>query len=116
MNSDVIAFLFCLLALGVQGQPASSSSKCKCLSYVGRVNSQLIKAEPVIHYPSVFCPNTEIIITTTADKEKCVNPQSPLGRLILKNYKNKHGKKGAVSMTTVSSSTTLHTSPKLKIQ
>ncbi|XP_044051558.1 C-X-C motif chemokine 10-like [Siniperca chuatsi] len=113
MNSAVSAFLTCLLVLYAQGQLANRSNKCKCLnSYIGRINPQLIKAEPVIHHPSIFCPHTEIIITTTANKEKCVNPQSPLGKLILKN-KNKHGKKGALSTTTASSSTRLHTTSKL---
>ncbi|XP_070761093.1 C-X-C motif chemokine 10-like [Enoplosus armatus] len=112
MNSaSVIAFLSCLLVLYTQGQPASRSGQCKCLShsYVGRISPQLIKAEPVVHLRNAFCPHTEIIITTTANKEKCVNPQSPLGKLILKN-KNKHEKNGAASQTTALRP---HTSPRL---
>ncbi|KAF3689229.1 C-X-C motif chemokine 11 Beta-R1 H174 Interferon gamma-inducible protein 9 [Channa argus] len=87
----VITFLTCLLVLCAQGLPASGSSKCKCLnSYIGRVSRQQIKGNPVIHLPSTFCPHTEIIVTTTTDKEKCVNPQSPFGKLILKNHKHKN--------------------------
>ncbi|XP_022613981.1 C-X-C motif chemokine 10-like [Seriola dumerili] len=119
MNSAVVASLTCLLVLCAQGQPASRSSRCKCSNdYIGRISPKLIKAEPVIHQPSVFCPHTEIIITITGNKEKCVNPQSPLGRLIQKN-KNKYEKKGAVSTTTASSqsstwsSTRLHSTSKL---
>uniref|UniRef100_A0A668VDJ1 Chemokine interleukin-8-like domain-containing protein n=1 Tax=Oreochromis aureus TaxID=47969 RepID=A0A668VDJ1_OREAU len=82
MNS-VTAFVACLLILGAQG---SKSNKCKCYSYIGRISPKLIKAEPVIHYPSIFCPHTEIIVTTKADMKKCVNPESPLGRHILKNH------------------------------
>ncbi|XP_071340255.1 C-X-C motif chemokine 10-like [Trachinotus anak] len=119
MNSAVIAFLTCLLVLCAQGQPANRSSKCKCSNgFIGRINPQLITAEPVIHQPSIFCPHTEIIVTIRGNKEKCVDPQSPLGKLIQKN-KNKYEKKGAVSMTTASSqtntarSTRLHTTSKL---
>uniref|UniRef100_A0A3Q3MWM7 Chemokine interleukin-8-like domain-containing protein n=1 Tax=Mastacembelus armatus TaxID=205130 RepID=A0A3Q3MWM7_9TELE len=114
MNAYIIAFLSCLLILCAQGQLAGRSNLCRCSNgYVGR-NPQLIKAEPVIHHPSSFCPRTEIIVTTTANKEKCVNPQSPLGKLILKNY-HKRMKTGAVRMLTAStqaatrSSTRLHT-------
>ncbi|XP_014186799.1 C-X-C motif chemokine 10 [Haplochromis burtoni] len=103
MNS-VTAFIACLLILGAQGQPASKSNKCKCYSYIGRISPKLIKAEPVIHYPSIFCPHTEIIVTTKADMKRCVSPESPLGRHILKNH-NKQGKKGAVSTTTAGQST-----------
>uniref|UniRef100_A0A3Q4HA22 Chemokine interleukin-8-like domain-containing protein n=1 Tax=Neolamprologus brichardi TaxID=32507 RepID=A0A3Q4HA22_NEOBR len=76
MNS-VTAFIACLLILGAQGQPASKSNKCKCYSYIGRIS------------PNIFCPHTEIIVTTKADMKKCVNPESPLGRHILKNHNNK---------------------------
>ncbi|XP_018524780.1 C-X-C motif chemokine 9 [Lates calcarifer] len=110
---SAIVFLACLLVLCAQGQPANRSNTCKCLnSYVGRISRQLVKGEPVIHQPSIFCPRTEIIITITGNKEKCVNPQSPLGKLILKNS-NKHEKKGAASMTTTSSQTNTWSSPRL---
>uniref|UniRef100_A0A3P9B743 C-X-C motif chemokine 10 n=1 Tax=Maylandia zebra TaxID=106582 RepID=A0A3P9B743_9CICH len=89
MNS-VTAFIACLLILGAQGQPASKSNKCKCYSYIGRISPKLIKAEPVIHYPSIFCPHTEIIVTTKADMKRCVSPESPLGRHILKNQNGGH--------------------------
>ncbi|XP_074493269.1 C-X-C motif chemokine 10-like [Sebastes fasciatus] len=113
MNPAVIAVLASLLVLCAQGQPDNKSSKCKCLNgYVGRVNLRLIKGEPVVHHPSIFCPSTEIIIRTTADKEKCVNPQSRLGQLILNNQ-NKHAKNGAVSTTTASSQTNTQSSTRL---
>ncbi|XP_073322763.1 C-X-C motif chemokine 11-1-like [Pagrus major] len=112
MNSVAIVFLTFLLVFYAQGQQ-SNGSKCKCLNgYIGKVNPKLIKSGPVIHNPSIFCPQTEIIITTTADKEKCVNPESPFGKLILE-IKNKHEKNGAVSTTTAASSTGLHTTPRL---
>ncbi|XP_078027088.1 uncharacterized protein LOC144464299 [Epinephelus lanceolatus] len=103
MNSAVIAFLASLLVLCAQGQ-RDLSSKCKCYSFIGRFSSKLIKGEPVIHSPSNFCPHTEIIITTTADMKKCVNPKSPLGQLILKN-KEKQEKNGAGSMTKMTTAT-----------
>ncbi|KAM7392191.1 hypothetical protein PAMP_022821 [Pampus punctatissimus] len=113
MKSAVIAFLTCLLVLCVQGQTDTNSKKCKCLDgYVGRINTKLIKAMPVIYQPSIFCPQTEIIITITADKKKCVDPQSPLGKTILKNM-NKHRKNGAVSMPTTSSQTNTQSSTSL---
>ncbi|KAM7416972.1 hypothetical protein PAMA_018856 [Pampus argenteus] len=103
MKSAVIAFLTCLLVLCVQGQSDTGSKKCKCSGgYVGRINPKFIKAVPVIHQPSIFCPQTEIIITIIADKKKCVNPQSLLGKTILKNM-HKPRKNGAVSMRTTSS-------------
>ncbi|KAL7391591.1 hypothetical protein ABVT39_011462 [Epinephelus coioides] len=87
MNSAVIAFLASLLVLCAQGQ-RDLSSQCKCYSFIGKSSTKLIKGEPVIHSPSNSCPHTEIIITTTADMKKCVNPKSPLGQLILKNKEN----------------------------
>ncbi|XP_008281738.1 chemokine (C-X-C motif) ligand 20 isoform X2 [Stegastes partitus] len=86
MNSAVITFFISLLVLCAQGQQASGSSKCKCInSYISRGSRQLIGAQVVVFPPSIFCPRTEIIISTAANKEKCVNPQSPLGQHILKN-------------------------------
>ncbi|XP_053181859.1 C-X-C motif chemokine 9-like [Scomber japonicus] len=84
MNSAFTVFLTCLLVLCVQGQPGHRSSRCKCYSYVGRTDPKIIKGI-LIHDPSIYCPKTEIIITTTEDKQKCVNPESPLGKTILKN-------------------------------
>ncbi|XP_030581476.1 C-X-C motif chemokine 9-like [Archocentrus centrarchus] len=103
MNS-ITAFLTCLLVLCAQAQPASRSNKCKCYNYIGRISPKLIKDEPVIYHPSIFCPRTEIIVTIKTDTKKCVNPESPLGRLILKNQ-NRDGKNGAVSTTTAGQST-----------
>ncbi|KAK2841810.1 hypothetical protein Q5P01_012010 [Channa striata] len=92
MSIPVIAFLNCLLVLCAQGHPASRSNKCKCFNhYIGRLSPQQIKGNPVVHFPSIFCPYTEIIITTTKNNDKCVNPQSPFGKLILKNHKHKYG-------------------------
>ncbi|XP_042276360.1 uncharacterized protein LOC121903422 isoform X3 [Thunnus maccoyii] len=106
MKSAVIAFLTCLLVLYVQGKSDTASS-CKCLNgYVGRVNSKVIKGMPVIHQPSVFCLKTEIIVTI-ADQKKCVNPESPLGKIILKNMQKKNE---AVSMTTTTSQTNTQSS------
>ncbi|XP_042276356.1 C-X-C motif chemokine 2-like isoform X1 [Thunnus maccoyii] len=108
MKSAVIAFLTCLLVLYVQGQSDTTSS-CKCLNgYVGRINTKVIKGMPVIHHPSVFCLKTEIIVTI-ADQKKCVNPASPLGKIILKNM-SKQKKNEAVSMTTTTSQTNTQSS------
>ncbi|XP_078027224.1 uncharacterized protein LOC144464361 [Epinephelus lanceolatus] len=108
MNSAVIAFLASLLVLCAQdtvNRQQDPSSKCKCYKeFTGRISSKLIKGEPVIHSPSNFCPHTEIIITTTADMKKCVNPKSPLRQLILKN-KEKQEKNGAGSMTKMTTAT-----------
>ncbi|XP_040897807.1 C-X-C motif chemokine 10-like [Toxotes jaculatrix] len=111
MNSAVTAFLACLLVLCAQGQLDNGFSNCKCSkSYVGRINSQLIQSGPVVHNPSVFCPHIEIIITLKGNKERCVDPQSPLGKLILKN-KHKHDKKTAVTVTAASGQTNTQSSP-----
>nr|XP_046241652.1 C-X-C motif chemokine 10-like [Scatophagus argus] len=111
MKSAVLAFLVCLLVFCAQGHPDYSSSKCKCLNgYIEKIHPKLIKAGPFVHDPSVFCPHTEIIIKT-ANKDKCVNPNSPLGKLILRN-KNKHENNGTRS-TSASSSTRPHTTSSL---
>ncbi|KAI9543639.1 hypothetical protein NQZ68_008686 [Dissostichus eleginoides] len=102
MHSALPALLSCLLVLYAQGHPANRSNTCKCFKFAGKINKQQIQGEPVIHEPSNFCPRTEIIIFT-ANKDKCVNPQSRLGKLILTN-KNRHGKNRAES-TTASSHT-----------
>ncbi|XP_026198410.1 growth-regulated alpha protein-like isoform X2 [Anabas testudineus] len=103
MNSLVTVVLACLLVFCAQGQPANRSSRCKCVTFIGNFKPKLIKTEPVIYEPSVFCPNTEIIVTI-ANKEKCVDPQSPLGKLILKN-KHRQMKKRAKTTTTASAQT-----------
>ncbi|XP_067429962.1 C-X-C motif chemokine 11-like isoform X3 [Thunnus thynnus] len=106
MKSAVIAFLTCLLVLYVQGQ-SDNTKKCKCSnSYVGRINTKVIKGMPDIYHPSVFCLKTEIIVTI-ADQKKCVNPESPLGKIILKNMQKKNE---AVSMTTTTSQTNTQSS------
>ncbi|XP_067433318.1 C-X-C motif chemokine 2-like [Thunnus thynnus] len=106
MKSAVIAFLTCLLVLYVQGK-SDTTKKCKCLNgYVGRINTKVIKGMPDIRQPNVFCLKTEIIITV-ADQEKCVNPASPLGKIILQNMQKKNE---AVSMTTTTSQTNTQSS------
>ncbi|XP_044190686.1 growth-regulated alpha protein-like [Thunnus albacares] len=108
MKSAVIAFLTCLLVLYVQGQSDTTSS-CKCLNgYVGRINTKVIQGMPDIHHPSFVCLKTEIIITI-ADRKKCVNPASPLGKMILRNM-SKQKKNEAVSMTTTTSQTNTQSS------
>ncbi|AWP07049.1 CXC chemokine isoform 2 [Scophthalmus maximus] len=114
MNSAVVAFLSSLLVLCAQGDPGNRSQKCKCLNgFIGRVTPHLIKSEPVIHQPNIFCPQLEIIITLTGNKEKCVNPLSPFGKLLLKNQK-KNESKAAVVMTTASSQTNTWSSTRLR--
>ncbi|MEQ2232848.1 hypothetical protein ILYODFUR_015658 [Ilyodon furcidens] len=101
MKSALIAFLFCLLLICAQGQPANRSNKCKCSnSLLTKVKLQNIQTEPVIYHPSTFCPRTEIIITV-GNKEKCVDPKSRIGQII-QNLKNKLRKTGAVHLTTAS--------------
>ncbi|XP_076005600.1 C-X-C motif chemokine 10-like [Genypterus blacodes] len=82
----IIACLTCLLVLSVQGQLTTGSDKCNCLNGFYKVRSlKLIKTEVTIHKPTAFCPNTEIIVITTTDNQRrCVNPGSPLGRILLK--------------------------------
>ncbi|XP_051278142.1 C-X-C motif chemokine 9-like isoform X3 [Dicentrarchus labrax] len=113
MNPAAIAFLTCLFVFSAQGLPANRSNTCKCLNgYLKHITPQSIKAVQAVHLPNIFCPHTEIIITTTANKDKCVDPKSKLGKLILNNM-NKQKKNGAVSTTTASSSTRLYTTSRL---
>ncbi|CAJ1068676.1 C-X-C motif chemokine 10-like [Xyrichtys novacula] len=113
MKTAVIAFLTCLLVLCVRGQSDNSSEKCKCSnSFMGRVHPKLIKAGPFIHEPTNFCPRVEITIITTANREKCVDPNSPAGKLFLQNSQKK--KRAAVSMTTASAQTNTQTSSNLQ--
>ncbi|XP_028270594.1 interleukin-8-like [Parambassis ranga] len=116
MNSAAIVVLTCLLVLSAQAQQGTRTRKCKCAgTYPEKFNLKLIKGEPVIHKPSIFCPRTEIIIITKADSERCVNPHSPLGKLILAN-KKKQEEREALRMTTSSGQTATsrhHTTSKL---
>ncbi|XP_007557840.1 C-X-C motif chemokine 11-like [Poecilia formosa] len=100
MKSAVIGFVACLFLLCAQAQPANRSNKCKCSSsFLNRVRLQSILTEPVVYHPSTFCPRTEIIVTL-GNKEKCVDPKSRIGQLIL-NLKNRSRKTGAVYTTMV---------------
>ncbi|KAM7018607.1 uncharacterized protein LKV04_005905 [Tautogolabrus adspersus] len=112
MNPAVVTFLTCLLVLCVRGQSDNRSESCKCSNgFIGRIIPKHIRAGPFIHEPSVFCSRTEITLITTANMEKCVNPQSPLGKLILNNNQKK---KAAVSATTTSGQTNTVSSSSLK--
>uniref|UniRef100_A0A3Q3ECT0 Chemokine interleukin-8-like domain-containing protein n=1 Tax=Labrus bergylta TaxID=56723 RepID=A0A3Q3ECT0_9LABR len=103
MKPAVVTFLTCLLVLCVQGQSDNGSETCKCSNgFIGRIQLKHIKAGPFIYEPSVFCRHTEITIITTANKKKCVNPESPLGKLILGNNQKM---KAAVSATPASHQT-----------
>ncbi|XP_017288183.1 interleukin-8-like [Kryptolebias marmoratus] len=105
MKSAVFAFLACTLVLSAQGQLASRSSKCKCSNgFLTRINPSMFKGEPVVYQPSVFCSRTEIILKTKDNKEKCLDPESRLGKRILE-VRQKHRKAGAVRMTTASAQT-----------
>ncbi|XP_068617030.1 alveolar macrophage chemotactic factor-like [Brachionichthys hirsutus] len=85
MNPAVLAFLCCLLVFHVQGELGHTSGRCSCLKgYIDRVHPRLVKAGPVVHGPSIFCRRTEITVTLKNNKEKCINPQSELGRRILR--------------------------------
>ncbi|KAM9392068.1 uncharacterized protein KZ484_003857 [Pholidichthys leucotaenia] len=100
MNSAVFAFTALLLVVCAQGQLSSSSNKCKCLNgFIGRIMPGFIKSGPVIYDKSIFCPRIEIIVTTAAGKEKCVNPKSELGRRVLER-RDRQQKKEAVRTTT----------------
>ncbi|XP_069380465.1 C-X-C motif chemokine 10-like [Paralichthys olivaceus] len=112
MNSSTITFLSCLLVLCAQGMPDSRSRKCKCLNgYIGQVTKpfirQHIKSEPVIHQKNSFCNQMEIIITIK-DEEKCVDPMSQLGKLILMNKKKQENKRRVIMTTSSSQTNTLN--------
>uniref|UniRef100_A0A3Q2G5A8 Chemokine interleukin-8-like domain-containing protein n=1 Tax=Cyprinodon variegatus TaxID=28743 RepID=A0A3Q2G5A8_CYPVA len=82
------------------GQPAYRSNKCKCShSLLSRVKLRSIQKEPVVYQPSTFCTQYEIIVKV-ADKEKCLDPKSHIGQLILNRHKNKLRKTEAVQTTT----------------
>ncbi|XP_061586170.1 C-X-C motif chemokine 10-like [Cololabis saira] len=105
MNPVITFFLTCLLLLCAQGLPLSRSHKCKCSSgYVKKINLKLIQGEPQILHPSVFCPRTEIIVTIGENQEKCLNPESLLGKMILRkrNMQDKRGPESSTPSTTTS--------------
>ncbi|XP_041644403.1 C-X-C motif chemokine 9-like [Cheilinus undulatus] len=107
MKPAVIVFLACLLVLCVRGQLHSRPKTCKCSDYLrGRIHSKHIRAGPFIQDPSMFCPRTEITIITTANTEKCLDPQSPQGKLILSNRQKK---RAAVTTSTTKSPATTTT-------
>ncbi|XP_071371490.1 C-X-C motif chemokine 11-1-like [Centroberyx affinis] len=115
MNSAVIASLACLLVLHVEGQQPLRS-QCQCLKGVVKfIDRKLIK-EYRPHYPSTFCPQTELIVTTVNGK-KCLNPESKLGKILMQSWRNRF-EKNEVSATTSGpmetvTSTTAHTSTQL---
>ncbi|XP_078808577.1 growth-regulated alpha protein-like [Oryzias latipes] len=86
MKAVFIALLSCLLLLCARGQPAGPARQCRCLN--GFVNVprfftlKSIKDRPQVTEPHPFCPHTEIIITIR-NKQKCVDPESRLGKKIL---------------------------------
>ncbi|KAG7236802.1 hypothetical protein INR49_000265 [Caranx melampygus] len=43
-----------------QGQ-VNTSQRCKCSKGFAMINPKLIQGEPVIHHPSIFCSNIEIM-------------------------------------------------------
>ncbi|KAG7236803.1 hypothetical protein INR49_000266, partial [Caranx melampygus] len=100
MNSAVVTILVCLLVLCAQGQ-VNTSQRCKCSKGFTMINPKLIQGEPVIHHPSIFCSNIEIIVNLRGVGKKCVNPKSWLGKYIQENI-SKSEEKGAVTMTTAS--------------
>ncbi|XP_061586167.1 C-X-C motif chemokine 10-like [Cololabis saira] len=102
MNPVITFFLTCLLLLCAQGLPLSRSHKCKCSGgFVKKINPKLIQGEPQILHPSVFCPRTEIIVTIRGNQEKCLNPESLLGKQILnRNMKRKAGSSSSTTTTT----------------
>uniref|UniRef100_A0A3P9IXR6 Chemokine interleukin-8-like domain-containing protein n=1 Tax=Oryzias latipes TaxID=8090 RepID=A0A3P9IXR6_ORYLA len=75
-----------VLSLLPTGQPAGPARQCRCLN--GFVNVprsftlKSIKDRPQVTEPHPFCPRTEIIITI-GNKQKCVDPESRLGKKIL---------------------------------
>ncbi|XP_008333804.1 C-X-C motif chemokine 10-like [Cynoglossus semilaevis] len=86
MNSATVVLLSCLLILCAQAQP-HRSKKCKCLNgSISHIKLELLRkiSVPVFHKPSSFCPQLEIIIVLE-NKVKCVNPESPLGKLLQRN-------------------------------
>ncbi|CAN9512761.1 unnamed protein product [Ophioblennius macclurei] len=83
----VAAILSCLLVLCAQGQPAERSNSCQCSGDYFKLNKRfLVKNKPKfnVHYPTNFCPRMEIILIMADGKKKCVNPESPVAMLFLK--------------------------------
>ncbi|XP_061586166.1 C-X-C motif chemokine 10-like [Cololabis saira] len=110
MNPVITFFLTCLLLLCAQGLPLSRSHKCNCSSgYVKKINPKLIQGEPQILHPSVFCPRTEIIVTIRGNQEKCLDPESLLGKQILNRYMKRRA--GSSTTTTSTTTTTTTTTP-----
>ncbi|RVE68817.1 hypothetical protein OJAV_G00095790 [Oryzias javanicus] len=110
MKAVFIALLSFLLVLCARGQPAGPARQCRCSSGFMNVppsfSIKSIKDTPQVTEPHTFCPRTEIIITLN-NKQKCVDPESRLGRRILKWSRQSAaaGVKGTPSQTSSSAPT-----------
>ncbi|RVE68816.1 hypothetical protein OJAV_G00095780 [Oryzias javanicus] len=106
MKAVFIALLSFLLVLCARGQPAGPARQCRCSSGFMILSIKSIKDTPQVTEPHTFCPRTEIIITLN-NKKKCVDPESRLGKRILKWSRQSAaaGVKGTPSQTSSSAPT-----------
>lgn len=87
MNGNGMAIILALIlcATAVQGFPMFKGGRCLCIGPgVKAVKAANIEAISVI-FPSNYCNKTEVIITLKARKgQRCLNPQSKQGSIIIK--------------------------------
>uniref|UniRef100_A0A3B3B953 Chemokine interleukin-8-like domain-containing protein n=1 Tax=Oryzias melastigma TaxID=30732 RepID=A0A3B3B953_ORYME len=112
MKAVFIALLSCLLVLCARGQPAGPARQCRCSNGFMNVprsfSIQSIKDTPQVTEPHTFCPRTEIIITLE-NKQKCVDPESRLGKRILKWSRRRQTVTAGVKVTPAQTSTSAPT-------
>ncbi|CAN9512760.1 unnamed protein product [Ophioblennius macclurei] len=104
----VAAILSCLLVLCAQGQPVGRSNSCLCSHGYVQWKKEYLTKPFVVHHPTNFCPNMEIILIMADGKKKCVNPESHAGKVYLKRDRLT---RSAASSSTVASRQTQTQSP-----
>ncbi|XP_035878286.1 C-X-C motif chemokine 11 [Phyllostomus discolor] len=78
----VLALILC--ATAIQGSPLFKGGRCLCIGPgVKAVKRQY--SDNLCNFPSNYCNKTEVIITLKARKgQRCLNPQSKQGSIIIK--------------------------------
>ncbi|XP_043825773.1 C-X-C motif chemokine 9 [Dromiciops gliroides] len=97
MKSSHIAFLWGIIFLsliGVQALLVSKSGRCSCIDVSeGRIQKRTILRLEQLP-PGPLCSNTEIIATLKNGMKKCLDPDSPYVKNLVKTWKKMVNSKG----------------------
>ncbi|XP_036269848.1 growth-regulated protein homolog isoform X2 [Pipistrellus kuhlii] len=68
--------------------PVASELRCLCLENLDRIHPKYIQSVKVTS-PGPYCDKTEVIASLKNGQEVCLNPATPLVKMILKTLLNK---------------------------